>query len=1499
MKNAKRAIALLLALVMAISSFAMPASAATTLSYSLLQSETKVSNDSSHTVTIEINLDVPVEASGVGYKVSCDSALSVNIVAKNESACNINSTAHVSGTSNEKTLSWLEAASNNVNISDIGVIEVTVPANTEPGDYIININNIKIVKDWGMTTVVAETEPVTATITVEEPSAPPETDPPVETDDFELYYTLDSDANATDGYADYVMPTQNSVVATVYLKNNPAGAAYLQAFDLYLSHHEHLNYQSTGIRGIVTADDDQLTHIQFVADKSNEYGFKDGEDLELGTITFEIDPNVVHDANLNITLGANTNISVGNNRAANEEETGEEIGDTTSYKPTISETLKGAEVKKTYPVTYNLDGGTGTADEQTKLYNIPLTLHSNAPTKDGYTFKGWLGSDNVTYSAGQSYEVNAALELTAQWEATKHIVKIMNGNGTTENEIAHNETITVPAADTKVGHTFDKWVDADGNTYTVGQEIIVTKALTLTAEYNVNKYEIKFVDYDGTVLKTEEVAYGDTPTAPADPSREADAQYTYAFSGWDPAIVAVTGSATYTAQYSTTTNKYTIQFVDYNDNVLQTGEVEYGTVPAAPTNPSREDTAQFDYEFTGWSPAVVAVTGNATYKATYSESVRQYCITYIDEGTTSTSDMTDYNDTVTLLNAKGKTGYSFKGWKDAQGALHQPGEQWTITGAVTLSAYYEINQYTISFNTAGGTTIAGITKDYGADVGTVMDPTKTGYTFAGWDKEIPATMPAENVTITANWTANTYTVKFHPGQGSGTEYVQSFTYDEDKKALTENAFTAPSSSHVFAGWATTADDATNGVVTYNDKHAVQNLTSENGKVIDLYAVWKQDVFKINYTSIPADVDMDTDGLPGTYSSDKGETITAKPTVTGYTFTGWTVPDGITLTDGSVTIPEGHTGELTLTANFTINQYTITFDTVGGSSVGPITQDYNTEVAEPEEPTKEGYNFDKWVDDKGQEVTFPMDMPAKDVTIKATWTINQYTITFNTDGGSEVAPIKQDYNTAVTAPADPTKTGYTFAGWDKEIPATMPAENVTIKAQWTINQYTITFDTDGGSDVAAITQDYNTAVTAPAAPTKTGYTFAGWDTEIPATIPAENVTITAQWTINQYTITFDTDGGTAIEAITQDYNTAVTAPTAPTKTGYTFAGWDKTIPTTIPSENVTITAQWTINQYTITFADTGDTTIAPITQNFDTAVTAPAAPTKTGYTFAGWSPAVPEKMPAGNVTITAQWTINQYTITFVVPDGVAIDAMTYTIIDDKKLPTATPNDATMYSFDKWVVSYAADYPEAEQGWGEAGVKVDAGSPVTNRFGNVTLTATWKKTADLFIEEYKYAGDDQFLLRVKDNLGTGSVYQFNSTAMYHTTDANYLVNSGDSGVFYILIGGENLKKTAGGEYEVANNGSLVLTEDAYKLLKSGTGDRNGLPDSCDINGDGNVNIADANIVYQMTQYTGNYYPDLLDEQRLLADQNTSETDADNDHRASIADVHAIVDYINANP
>ena len=191
-----------------------------------------------------------------------------------------------------------------------------------------------------------------------------------------------------------------------------------------------------------------------------------------------------------------------------------------------------------------------------------------------------------------------------------------------------------------------------------------------------------------------------------------------------------------------------------------------------------------------------------------------------------------------------------------------------------------------------------------------------------------------------------------------------------------------------------------------------------------------------------------------------------------------------------------------------------------------------------------------------------------------------TVTFLSDGES-AAPSQIRANTPADQPADPTKEGYTFIGWyngeEKWNFADAVTEALTLTAKWQVNQYTITFKPENGGQDIVIKQDYGTAITAPTNPTKTGYTFAGWDKTIPSTMPAGDMTITAQWQVNQYTITFKPENGGQDIVIKQDYGTAITAPANPTKTGYTFAGWDKTIPTTMPAGDMTITARWTENR----------------------------------------------------------------------------------------------------------------------------------------------------------------------------------------------------------------------------------------------------------------------------------------------------------------------------------
>ena len=194
-------------------------------------------------------------------------------------------------------------------------------------------------------------------------------------------------------------------------------------------------------------------------------------------------------------------------------------------------------------------------------------------------------------------------------------------------------------------------------------------------------------------------------------------------------------------------------------------------------------------------------------------------------------------------------------------------------------------------------------------------------------------------------------------------------------------------------------------------------------------------------------------------------------------------------------------------NVTPATVTYAYGALGGTYATQIVQ-AGEKAIQPDVPSRQGYQFTGWYLD---DTKYDFDTAVTgNMTLTAKWTANSYTITFDTGGGSAIAPITQDYGTQITAPADPTREGYTFIGWDKAIPATMPAGDMTITAQWRINQYTITFDTGGGSAIAPITQDYGTQITAPADPTRGGYTFIGWDKAIPATMPAESITITAQW-----------------------------------------------------------------------------------------------------------------------------------------------------------------------------------------------------------------------------------------------------------------------------------------------------------------------------------------------------------------------------------------------------
>ena len=236
------------------------------------------------------------------------------------------------------------------------------------------------------------------------------------------------------------------------------------------------------------------------------------------------------------------------------------------------------------------------------------------------------------------------------------------------------------------------------------------------------------------------------------------------------------------------------------------------------------------------------------------------------------------------------------------------------------------------------------------------------------------------------------------------------------------------------------------------------------------------------------------------------------------------------------------------------------------------------------PAGDTGSYFMWLDSNGNSYAPGASVPADVTELTVQWTAPTYTVTLHANGGTinNGNVTEYTYGVGATLPTDVTRTGYTFKGWyynenltGSPVTAIGDTEtgNKEYWAKWEINQYTVTVKPENGEADITITQDYGTQIAAPADPTREGYTFIGWDTEIPTTMPAENMTITAKWKVNSYTITFDTAGGSEIAPITQDYGTAIDAPADPTREGYTFIGWDMEIPTTMPAENITVTAQW--------------------------------------------------------------------------------------------------------------------------------------------------------------------------------------------------------------------------------------------------------------------------------------------------------------------------------------
>ena len=350
-----------------------------------------------------------------------------------------------------------------------------------------------------------------------------------------------------------------------------------------------------------------------------------------------------------------------------------------------------------------------------------------------------------------------------------------------------------------------------------------------------------------------------------------------------------------------------------------------------------------------------------------------------------------------------------------------------------------------------------------------------------------------------------------------------------------------------------------------------------------------------------------------------------PTKEGYTFSGWS---------GLPMIMPNE--DVVVTGFFTINSYTLTYK-LDGKVYKTSTVVYGTSITPETVPAKIGYTFSGWSG-------LPTTMPAKDVTVTGSYIANNYTIIYKIDG-VVYKTYTIAYGTPLTLESEPTKEGYTFSGWSN-IPTTMPAHDVTVTGSFSVNSYTLTYEIDhiDYREYKSCTIAYGTTITPEEEPSKEGYTFSGW-IGLPTTMPAHDVVVTGSFIANKYFLIYKVDGK-AYKTVTIVYGTDITPEEEPSKEGYTFSGWSD-IPTTMPAHDVTVTGSFSINSYTITYMVDGEV-YRTSTVVYGTTITPESALTKEGYTFSGWS-TIPAKMPAHDVVVTGSFTVNQYMLTYIV-DG---------------------------------------------------------------------------------------------------------------------------------------------------------------------------------------------------------------------------------------------------------
>lgn len=585
----------------------------------------------------------------------------------------------------------------------------------------------------------------------------------------------------------------------------------------------------------------------------------------------------------------------------------------------------------------------------------------------------------------------------------------------------------------------------------------------------------------------------------------------------------------------------------------------------------------------------------------------------------------------------------------------------------SLAACTGTEKITITFNSNGGSELEDLVIDADTSDLNLPEPTKDGYVFDGWFFDEGLTEPFaiaglltnQNPTLYAKWIDDeetTVTITFESNGGSSVAAIVGAPGDslEEPTAPTREDYT-------FEGWY--SDEALTTPYTFT-------TIPENN--VTLYAKWEAIIvtytitFNSNGGSSVAAIELET-----------GETIPTlpTPTKTDYNFDGWYSDEGLTIAFNETLMPEN---DMTLYAKWTAKTYQMIFNSNGGTTVATIEDLYLATITAPENPTKEGYNFQSWHTDEAlaSEPYVFGAMPSGGITLYAKWSPVLYTMTFDTDGGTAIDPIEIGYELDIPDVTAPTKTGYTFAGWysDETLTTaytitTMPLNGITLYAKWDpalvnvdIEIYTETLT----PAVFELKETQNTTAYTASTYTHTPSVVLGFTydenndlNDLDTFVDADGTSkVVVYYTRNEITITYDSNDGSLVTPTTGLFESTLVLPVNPQKLGYTFVGWYKDDAltqvndlTTYPNADLTLYAKWEATDSTIKFETKGGDELDDLVELTGATITLPT-PTKSGYEFLGWykdfelTQSFDDTiMPAGMTIVYAKWQIKTYTITY--------------------------------------------------------------------------------------------------------------------------------------------------------------------------------------------------------------------------------------------------------------